>query len=192
MKTISKTEAAKRFGVAPSMVTKYISRGMPVTSTGTINWAAAQRWRKQFISPMRSGSFNARQRKARGTELLREADAGMQVVAGADIGLRDLLDKILSRRHLVAGILADIGLREPVLLHCADDIFAALVLGLASPFDDAAYDWAAGDDIPMATTDIQAVFEKCGLKITADVAAEADTVADQAYAAIRKAVEGAE
>ncbi len=62
MKTITKKEAASRWGVGPSMVSAYVKKGMPVTRSGRINWAAANAWREANISPERSGSYHARHR----------------------------------------------------------------------------------------------------------------------------------
>jgi hypothetical protein len=103
---------------------------------------------------------------------------------------RKLFDEILSRRHLVPGILAAIGVRDAVLLHCADDVFAALVCDLSGDLNDAAYDWEGVDDLPLVETPIVAVFKKHGLKLTKKTIAAADKMADSCYLSIEKALGG--
>jgi hypothetical protein len=60
---ISKSEAARRWGLTPSAVTAYVSRGLPVRADGRIDWSVAAEWRRQFVAPERSGNFASRQAK---------------------------------------------------------------------------------------------------------------------------------
>lgn len=190
MKTISKSELARRFEVVPSMVTKYIAKGMPVTATGRINWSAAQKWRSDNISSERSGSFAARQRRS-GKDPGSDNNglAEIESLAGEDwerAAHRRLLDQILLHRDRVAGILADCGVSDTVLLHCADDVFAALVLGFAGDLDP--YDWDHDDDIPLVDTDIAGLFKKYDLgEVTPELVEKAD---EMAFAAFKRAEEG--
>jgi hypothetical protein len=60
---ISKSEAARRWGVSPASVAKYIKRGMPVRSDRKLNWSAVDAWRRDSNTPEHSGSFHARHRR---------------------------------------------------------------------------------------------------------------------------------
>jgi len=112
--------------------------------------------------------------------------AGLVDCDPAKTAYRRLFDEILSKRHLVPALLAELGVRDLNLLHCSDDLFSHLVLGLSGGLDGAAYDWP-GDDIPLVETPIAAVFKKHGMKITKVVIDQADKMADQAAGAIERA-----
>ena len=60
---ISKAEAARRFEISKTMISKYLSRGMPMTEDGKIPWLAAQQWRAESIVPELSGSWSHRHSK---------------------------------------------------------------------------------------------------------------------------------
>lgn len=190
MKTFTKQEIGRRYGVGPSAVTKWISRGLPVTGTGRINWAAAQKWHKANVDPTRSGSYAARHRKPEAIQpayspdlLLDGLSLDMQETAPS-VYFRVLLDRILSKRNLVAGIFAEIGIQDPVLLHAVDDVFAGLVLAFAGDLDP--YNWDT-EDIPLVDTDIAGVFSKFGLgEVTQEIIDKADELV---FAADKKADE---
>ena len=57
---ISKSEACRRWGISPSMISKYVAKGMPVLPSGKLSWAAVDAWRADWIIPERSGSYWAR------------------------------------------------------------------------------------------------------------------------------------
>jgi hypothetical protein len=57
---VAKSEAAKRWGVVPAAVTKYIGKGLPVRADGKLDWPAADAWRHNNNLPHRSGSFKSR------------------------------------------------------------------------------------------------------------------------------------
>ena len=59
---ISKSEASRRWKIRPSMVTKYLTRGMPVRPDGRLDWPTVDDWRKQHIVSPLSGSFTHRRR----------------------------------------------------------------------------------------------------------------------------------
>ncbi len=189
MKTILKSEAARRWKIVPSMVTRYVRMGMPVTSGGKINWKEAQAWRMRSICSSRSGSFKARQRQAEVAHPKENLSTTFVAVTAVKEGqgfYRALLGQILAQRNLVAGILAEIGIRDAVLLHAAHEVFSALVLGFSREFADCAFDWLR-EDIPGAKTDIRAVFNQYGLALTPEVEAAADLICERVYDVISAA-----
>jgi hypothetical protein len=120
---------------------------------------------------------NQIQRRPRATKPIREELPDLSsldcILNPERAAYRKLFDAILSRRNLVPGILAASGVKDPVLLHASDDLFATLILGLSGGREDVAYDWES-DDIPPAETNIAAVFKKHGLKITPKIISAAD------------------
>lgn len=62
MKTVTKSELARRLKVSPAMITAYKKKGLPILENGRVNLKAALDWHRTFIVPERSGSFAARQR----------------------------------------------------------------------------------------------------------------------------------
>jgi hypothetical protein len=62
---VTKSEAARRWGVSPSILVRYATKGMPVEGNGRLDWAKVKTWRAKWINPARSGSFAARQRVAK-------------------------------------------------------------------------------------------------------------------------------
>jgi hypothetical protein len=191
MKTISKKETSRRFGVVPSMITKYISQGMPVTGSGKINWNVAQKWRADNVHPELSGNFAARQRKAQAAQS-REFLPDMilddiQDMAPA-VSCRSALDRILSQRNKVGFILAELGIKDPVLLCCVNEIFCLLVLQFSGMWD-LIYP-LDGPDIPLLPdVDYDALSLKSGVTFTDEMIAAADKMSDAAYAVIEKEVE---
>jgi hypothetical protein len=103
-----------------------------------------------------------------------------------DDSARRLADEILSHRDLVPGILAAIGVKDAVFLHCSDDVFASLVCDLAG--DLCPYDWESSDDLPLLETDIQSTFDSLGLEITPKIRNAADKMADSVSDAIERAM----
>ena len=63
MEIVSKSEAARKWQVTPTAVGKYVRAGMPVRNDGRLDFAIADKWRRDNVVSQRSGSFNARQRK---------------------------------------------------------------------------------------------------------------------------------
>lgn len=60
---ISKSEAARRWGVSPAMVTRYIADPkykMPTLPDGRLDWQVVSAWREAKIIPQLSGSYYAR------------------------------------------------------------------------------------------------------------------------------------
>src|SRR5579884_3876204 len=53
---VSKSEAARRWAISPSLVTRYLSRGMPVRADGRLEWATVDAWRRQNVVSGLSGS----------------------------------------------------------------------------------------------------------------------------------------
>jgi hypothetical protein len=192
MEIINKQEAAKRWNISPSMIPKYIAKGMPVAENGRLNWPEVERWRNGNISPERSGSYKARHRKDQrpnSTNLPNLASLD-SILSPEKHGARQLMDRILSRRHLVPEVLSSIGVSDPVLLHCADDLFVALIVEFAGPLDP--YDWVDGDDLPpVPDPDLAAIFKKHGLKLSKQTIAKADQMADRVYAVLAQVVKDA-
>jgi len=206
VKTVTKSELARRLRVVPSMVSRYVAKGMPLTRTGRVNLAAALSWHKQHIVPERSGSFAARLRKEQAKaevapqkpepidvasteeELNRLEALAMSPHPDTDPdAYKILLDHLLSRRGLVAGILASVGIKDPILLHCADDVFAALVVGLMQPFRDLIYPWN-GADIPLVETDYEQLTRDYGVAFEPEVIEAADKMAEAVFAAIEQVI----
>ena len=47
--TISKAEAARRWGLSKAAVTKYVHKGMPVRDDGRLDWWGVDSWRKRYV-----------------------------------------------------------------------------------------------------------------------------------------------
>ena len=107
MEFISKSEAARRWAVTPTMVGKYVAQGLPVSSDGRISWPDADRWRRNFVTSQRSGSFKARQRKKHSaTALPVPADQSQRKVRGAKPSRLDeelALSECLKHPHFADG-----------------------------------------------------------------------------------------
>lgn len=199
MKTISKSEAANRWGIKPSMVTKYIAKGMPVTQTGRLVWPEVERWRKANIDPARSGSYQARQRKSGKESEFNIPSLDLESLLNLESNedrdrqaYRRLLDCILSHRHLVPFILADLGVRDAALLHCADDLFCGLILQFCGVWDEVYPVTVHGDGIPTVNVDYQTLAARYGLEFTPEIVEAADRFIDGSYDVIERAKEANE
>ena len=190
MKTVSKSELARRLKVSPASITGYCKKGMPVLESGRVNLKACLEWHKKYIFPERSGSYAARQRKA-GKETLPDVNLDGFLDTAPVVYYRYLTDMILSRRYLIPKILAACGVQDLALLHCADDFFAALLLGLLGDLEDKIYDWEGSDDIPLIKLDIESVFRDHNLVLTSEVIERADAMSDLAFSETTKAMEEA-
>jgi hypothetical protein len=97
MEQISKSEAARRWKISSSMVTKYIrDEGCPVRDDGRLDWELVDRWRKDNVLSHRSGSYKSRKRAAKvggSTRVRDDFDRGY-VAARAD--LRECLPVLIA------------------------------------------------------------------------------------------------
>jgi len=196
VKSITKSELARRLGVSPAAITAYVKKGMPVLRSSRLNLKAALAWHAAYVVPERSGSYSARQsaKASAGTRApgakSKPAEEPSTIEGTAPAApCRVLLDQILSHRNRVPEILAAIGIQDAILLAAQPDIFVALVIGFAGSLDP--YDWER-EDIPAAQTDIKSTFEQHGLALTPDVISGADKMVEAAFEAIEKAMRGQE
>jgi hypothetical protein len=77
---VTKSEAARRWGVSPPAVAKYAAKGLPVRPDGKLDWSTADAWRRGYNVPEHSGSHKARKR-AREAEPITLADQQSQEFA---------------------------------------------------------------------------------------------------------------
>jgi hypothetical protein len=166
------------------MVTKYLGMGMPETKTGRIDWKKADAWRKANISPELSGNYHTRHRKEAIDPFSGLLPDKEEIERAA---YRCLFDRILSQRNRIAGILAEAGFRDPILLHIADDLFALLVCEFAGDLDP--YDWDI-EDIPLVDVDYRSLTDRFGLQFTSEVIEAADAMIDRIYNIISEEVNG--
>src|SRR5215471_8073055 len=57
---ISKSEAARRLGRSPAMVTKYIRCGLPAGADGKLSWPQVQWWVMRYVCTEASGNYRTR------------------------------------------------------------------------------------------------------------------------------------
>jgi hypothetical protein len=57
---VTKAEAARRWGVSRTAVSKYVAKGMPVRSDGCLDWPLVDVFRNENNVPERSGNFRFR------------------------------------------------------------------------------------------------------------------------------------
>jgi hypothetical protein len=92
LEMVTKSEAARRWGVSPSILARYAAKGMPIEGDGHLDWAKVKAWRAKYIDPARSGSFAARQREAKARQRTaspgERADAVAAVPSGDAVALR--------------------------------------------------------------------------------------------------------
>ncbi len=100
---------------------------------------------------------------------------------------KELMDRILGHRNLVPAIMAGCGVRDPVLIHCADEVFAALVCNFAGELDP--YDWDHGEDIPVVECQIEKVFRDHNLPLDGGVIDSADMMVDRITAVLQQCSE---
>src|ERR1035437_1008267 len=61
---ITKAEAARRWGVSKSAVSKYVHAGVPVRDDGGLDWPDVDSWRKRYVGEDPPGPRAAREAKA--------------------------------------------------------------------------------------------------------------------------------
>ena len=170
---------ARRAGLSRQVISKQVREGKIPTHDGLIDPEEADRARARNVSSRRP----ARQTAA-GLESVGIADLFDDDISLSPPTAREVLDAILSRRHLVPGILAELGVQDAALIHCADDLFLSLVLNLGGYI---AYSPDL-DDLPLVETDIGTIAKKYKTKFTRSTIARADKMADSACAAIERAI----
>jgi hypothetical protein len=178
-KLVTPAAYARLKGLNKSTISRQIARGIIPAHGGKVDPEEADQARRD--------NLNQSMRRNKPSPAPVDLDYILNPEAAA---YRKLFDEILSRRHLVPGILAAIGVRDPVLLHCADDVFAALVCDFAEDLNDLAYDWGGTDDLPLVDTPIKDVFKRHKIKLTKEITTKGDKMADDCYLAIEKALGG--
>ncbi len=74
------------------------------------------------------------------------------------------------------------GVRDMGLVHGAADLFTAILFHVAGPFGDAAYGWAANDDIPVVTPKYAELAKRFGVEYDLGEAEKrADELCDRLY-----------
>lgn len=176
---ISLSAYARRIGLSRQTIAKQVREGKIPTHNGLIDPEEADRARARNVSSRRPARQTAASR-----ESVAIADLFNDYISPAPPTAREVLDTILSRRHLVPGILAELGVQDAALIHCADDLFLSLVLDLGGHI---AYSPDL-DDLPLVETDIGTIAKKYKTKFTKATIARADKMADSACAAIERAL----
>ena len=171
---------ARRAGLSRQVISKQVREGKIPTHDGLIDPEEADRARARNVSSRRPARQTAAGLESVGiADLFDEGDISLGPPTA-----REVLDAVLSRRYLVPGILAELGVQDAALIHCADDLFLSLVLNLGGYI---AYSPDL-DDLPLVETDIKAVARKYKIKFTKATIARADKMADSACAAIERAI----
>ena len=177
---VTMAEYARRAGLSRQTISKQVREGKIPTHDGLIDPEEADRARARNVSSRRPARQTAAGLESVGiADLFDEGDISLGPPTA-----REVLDAVLSRRYLVPGILAELGVQDAALIHCADDLFLSLVLDLGG---DIAYSPDL-DDLPQVETDIKAVARKYKIKFTKATIARADKMADSACAAIERAI----
>jgi len=171
---------ARRAGLSRQVISKQVREGKIPTHDGLIDPEEADRARARNVSSRRPARQTAAGLESVGiADLFDEGDISLGPPTA-----REVLDAVLSRRYLVPGILAELGVQDAALIHCADDLFLSLVLNLGGYI---AYSPDL-DDLPLVETDIGTIAKKYKTKFTRSTIARADKMADSACAAIERAI----
>jgi len=95
---------------------------------------------------------------------------------------RQLLDRMVRASEVLPEVLLSMGVRDMGIVHGAADLFTTILFHLAGPFGDAAYDWAANDDIPVVAPKYAELAKRFGVEYDVDEAEKrADELWDRLY-----------
>ena len=95
---------------------------------------------------------------------------------------RQLLDRMVRASEVLPEVLLSMGVRDMGIVHGAADLFTTILFHLAGPFGDAAYDWAANDDIPVVAPKYAELAKRFGVEYDVDEAEKrADELCDELY-----------
>ncbi len=179
MKDVMITQAAlaRALGCAKSRISQLIQRGMPQRDDGRLNRQECLRWIIERTSGSGGGwgtgglrgraslreraqqlleGKPAKQTAGRRARQAREQDAATTITPAA--AWRLLLDELVRRSVEIPRILAQLGVRDPVVLDAAKEGFVSLLIAFAGPMGwDGAYDFDAGDDLPLVEPDYGAL-----------------------------------
>jgi hypothetical protein len=165
---ISKSELAAVLGLSKGRVTQLITKGLPVRPNGQVNRDEAVKWygesiRQAFVKP------GPRRPRAEASPVAKPGNAPTEEPAYSAMprfaAWRYALETLIAESAKVPHLLAKAGIRDPVVLSIASEVFIDLVFHLGDVLTDGAYDWAADDDrSPTPTTDLAALAKKYGFQ----------------------------
>ena len=207
---ITKADLARELNLSRARISQLCQIGLPVRPDGKLNRAEALAWVKANHCPWRGGWWGDLRKKNKTVRPGRRQRApmpeasmagGMDGAAWADLVLADmereeqakrdavlngayrqLLDRMVRASEVLPEVLLSMGVRDMGIVHGAADLFTTILFHLAGPFGDAAYDWAANDDIPVVAPKYAELAKRFGVEYDVDEAEKrADELWDRLY-----------
>ena len=207
---ITKADLARELNLSRARISQLCQIGLPVRPDGKLNRAEALAWVKANHCPWRGGWGGDLRKKnktvrpgrrqrapmpeasmAGGMDLSAEVDSLLADMEREEQARRDavlngayrqLLDHMVRASEVLPAVLLSMGVRDMGMVHGAADLFTTILFHLAGPFGDAAYDWAANDDIPVVTPKYAELAKRFGVEYDVDEAEKrADELCDGLY-----------
>lgn len=98
----------------------------------------------------------------------------------ATAGRKELIDQVVMRSLAIPDLLLKLGLRDPIALLAAREVFVGLVVEFAGSMADDAYNWD-DQDIPNVQPDFQALAKTYSLDLKPEHQEAADQLVSQLY-----------
>jgi hypothetical protein len=96
-----------------------------------------------------------------------------------------MFETLIAQSVRLPGILCEAGVRDPVILVAAPEVFLDAVFALAYDLSDAAYDWCGNDDRSSTpAVDVPALARKYGFQLSAGTQEQAEALAERINAAL--------
>jgi hypothetical protein len=189
-KLITAAEYARLRGLNRSTISRQIAAGAIPTVGGLLDPRAADLAREKNLNGIRKEQA-ARRKAEHAAKTPSTPVVDSPKVRGSFVGdargaaLREMFETLITQSARLPGILCEAGVRDPVILAAAPDVFLDAVFALAYDLADAAYDWCGNDDRSSTPVlGLQALARKYGFQFSADTQEQTEALVERVSVAL--------